>query len=410
VSESLADLYDRVNAHTATKVTVKPPAPNSREYDAAGHLSAVALSVKATDAPGPDADEQAWRREIARTTGQPIPDNRQVILREVRQWGDKHEPMIYLRFSIVDRPDVTPDIDMAELVRVAKTNRRTPRKTPRPARTRVVVISDAQVGKVDHRGGTPALLERVDGVLAQLDAEMKATPCDDVLILDPGDLTEGFENTAQQAHTNDLAFPAQLRVARVLLTHVVTRVAAHHKATRVATVPSNHGAWRKGKDRLGRPGDDFGIEVHRAVADALHLAGRTDITWHLPDVWDETVALQVRGAVIGMAHGHQVSQPNGIPGWWAKQSHGGGPLAAANILVTGHFHHLRVEPSGAMDGRAKWWFQAPTLDNGSSWWANGSGGADCEAGILTFTVDDDGRWDNFRPLHAGKPQLEPEVA
>src|SRR5690606_39606309 len=263
-------------------------------------------------------------------------------------------------------------------------------------RTRVVVVSDAQVGKVDHRGGTQELLERIDSMLAALDDETKALPCDDAVVLDPGDLTEGFENTPQQGFTNDLSLPEQLRYARVILTEIVTRTAARHERTRVATVPSNHGAWRKGKDRLGRPGDDFGIETHRAAADALSLAGRDDVTWLLPDVWEESLALQVRGAVIGLAHGHQVSRPDGIRDWWAKQTHGGGPLAAATILLTGHYHHLPVEPTGAIDGRARWRVQAPTLDNGSSWWRNGSGGSDDEPGLLTFTVDDDGRWDNLR--------------
>src|SRR5690606_33893766 len=111
-------------------------------------------------------------------------------------------------------------------------------------RTRIVVASDVQVGKTDHRGGTGELLERVDSVLARLDDEMKANPCDDVVIVDPGDLTEGFENVASQGFTNDLSFPEQLRYARVILTEIVTRAAAHHERTRVATVPSNHGAWR----------------------------------------------------------------------------------------------------------------------------------------------------------------------
>lgn len=290
--------------------------------------------------------------------------------------------------------------DLVELVKVARANRKARPRRATTGRTRVVVVSDAQVGKVDHRGGTPELLERIDAMLTALDDEARANPCDDAVVLDPGDLTEGFENTPQQAFTNDLSLPEQLRHARVILTEAVSRVAARHERTRVATVPSNHGAWRKGKDRLGRPGDDFGIETHRAVADALSLAGRDDVTWLLPDVWEESLALQVRGAVVGLAHGHQVSRPDGIRDWWAKQTHGGGPLAAATILVTGHHHHLRVEPTGAIDGRSRWWFMAPTLDNGSSWWRNGAGGSDSEPGLLTFTIDDDGRWDNLRLLQA----------
>lgn len=343
-------------------------------------------------------DEQEWRAEISRVTGLTLPDSRRVEIQQVRYWGDPSNPFVYVRFGITDREQEHDALDLAELVKVARPNRRNRNPLLGTGRTRVVIGSDPQVGKSDHRGGTPELLGRVESLLGQLDDLARSEPCDDAVILDPGDLTEGFENTAQQSHTNDLSFPDQLRVARVLLTEIVTSVAARHGSTRVATVPSNHGAWRRGKDRLGRPGDDFGIETHRTVADALSLAGRRDVSWLLPDPWAESLAVKVRGAVIGLAHGHQVSRPDGVPDWWAKQTHGGGPLAAATILVTGHFHHLRVQPSGAIDGRARWWMQAPTLDNGSSWWANGGGGSDCEPGLLTFTIDDAGRWDGLRLL------------
>jgi hypothetical protein len=216
---------------------------------------------------------------------------------------------------------------------------------------------------------------------------------------------QGFENTGSQAHTNDRSFPEQLDDAQAILAQFVTRVAARHRRTRVATVPSNHGAWRKGKDRLGRPGDDFGIMTHRSIARVMEVSGRDDVGFVIPDPWSEALAIQVRGAVVGMAHGHQVSKPDGVPDWWARQTHGGGPLAAASILITGHFHHLRVQSTGSIDGRDRWWLQAPTLDNGSAWFRNGSGGSDSEAGLLTFTIGDDGRWDGMHLLTHKPPTV-----
>lgn len=393
---SLADTHA---ATTAARITPKRTAPTGFEpgvkYDA-GEPAEVTLALKEIP-----ADERLWRDEIKRVTTLDLPDDRRVEIQQVRYWGDPRDPMVYVRFGIRDREADREAIDYPGLLAAVKQNRRNaPRARKGTNRTRVAVISDAQIGKVDHRGGTDELLERVDGLLAQLDEEMRAVPCDDAIVPDPGDLTEGFENTAQQAHTNDRSFPEQLDLAQVVLGEVVGRVAARHASTRVATVPSNHGAWRKGKDRLGKPGDDFGLMVHRAVARAFAMAKRDDVTFIIPDAWDESLALQVRGGVLGLAHGHQVTQPNGVPGWWAKQTHGGMPLAAANILITGHFHHLRLEPSGAIDNRARWWMQAPTMDNGSSWWANAGGGSDCEPGILTLTIDDDGKWDNLKLITA----------
>ncbi|HLU41628.1 MAG TPA: hypothetical protein VKZ55_04455 [Microthrixaceae bacterium] len=344
-------------------------------------------------------DEQAWRKEIKRVTQLDIPEHRRVEIQQVRYWGDPREPQIYVRFGIVDRAVERGEIDLPGLLQVVKQNRRPrPSKRPTPARTRVGILSDVQAHKVDHRGGTRELLQRLDAVFARYEDECKRVRCDDALVLDPGDLIEGFENTAQQAYTNDGSLPDQLDTAQVIVADFVGRTAALHRGgTRVATVPSNHGAWRRGKGTLGKPGDDFGLMVHKAVARQYQFARRDDVTWVIPQPWDEALALQVRGAVIGLAHGHQAgANPDRVPLWWAKQTQGGTPLAAATILVTGHWHHFRAQPAGQIDGRDRWWLMAPTLDNGSAWWRNSAGIGDSEPALLTFTIGDDGRWDDLR--------------
>jgi len=387
---------DRLVAGTeaAPRIPVKRTAPTGFEpgikYEA-GEPAQVTLALKEVP-----ADEQEWRDEIKRVTTLDLPDNRRVEIAQVRYWGDPKQPMVYVRFNITDREVETEAEDVATLLAIAKANSRRKPPTKTSDLTRVVVVSDAQIGKVGSRGGTPALLERITTLLAQLDDEMKAVPASDALIVDPGDLCEGFENVAAQQFTNDLSHPAQLRVARAVLTEIVTRVASRHTDTRVATVPSNHTAWRRGKNVLGKPTDDYGIDVHAAVAEALARDPKfRHVAWAFPSEWDESLALQVRGAIIGVAHGHQKNGPDQIPAWWKGQAHGSQPVAAASILITGHFHHLRVQPSGAIDGHARWWIQAPTLDNGSDWYRNSSG-EDSEPGLLTFTIDDAGRWDNLR--------------
>jgi hypothetical protein len=40
-------------------------------------------------------------------------------------------------------------------------------------------------------------------------------------------------------------------------------------------------------------------------------------------------------------------------------------------------------------GKSKWWFQAPTQDNGSDWYRHRSG-SDSDPGLLIFTVNQDG--------------------
>lgn len=324
--------------------------------------------------------------------------------------GDRDKIQLYAyraRFQRISKADALVE-DIAPLLAIARANARRKPPTKASNRTRVVVPSDPQAGKVGSRGGTPALLGRLADLLAQLDDLMVREPCQDAVVLDPGDIAEGFENVASQRHTNDLSHPAQLRVARAITTDIVTGVASRHQRTRVAAVGSNHTAWRAGKDILGKPADDYGIDVHMAVQEALSRDPRFNtVEWTFPDEWDDSVAIDVRGAVIGLVHGHQVARPDAIPAWWKGQSHGSQAIAKATILITGHFHHFRAQPSGAIDGRSRYWFQAPTMDNGSDWYRN-STGEDSEPGLLTFTVDDEGRWDNLRVITASTSH-NPEV-
>jgi hypothetical protein len=128
--------------------------------------------------------------------------------------------------------------------------------------------------------------------------------------------------------------------------------------------------------------------------------GHVDVIW--PDDHEETLAIDVCGTIIGLAHGHQVKKPDSIPDWWAKQTHGGQSVAHASLLLTGHFHAFRTQSTGRdpWTKKEKRWFQAPTLDNGSDWYRHISG-EDSDPGLLVFTVNEHG-WDNLRVLRPGR--------
>jgi len=360
-------------------------------YTPDGDVDEVTLAL--TEIP---PDEKAWRAEIMRVTALTIPEGRRVQLNDVRYWGDPHQPMVYVRFAIVDRASCTDPLDLVALMSVARSNRppRAVRRKRHLEGLRVVVASDTQIGKSASGGGTPALLARVENMLGQLDALMVEQPAEEAITVDPGDLIEGFENVPAQQHTNDLSHPDQLMVARALLTEVVTTVAARHAINRVLTVPSNHAQWRRGKDLIGKPGDDYGIDTHRAVAEALARDRRfREVAFIIPDVWRESLAVHARGAVLGVVHGHR-ARPGKAWDWWKGQIAGDLPVAAANLLISGHYHSWLTESHGSLNGRPRWFFQADTLDNGSDWWANIEGDQS-EPSLMTFTIDDAGRWHNL---------------
>jgi hypothetical protein len=218
---------------------------------------------------------------------------------------------------------------------------------------------------------------------------MKRSDCERSILVDAGDGPESFENVQGQYFTNDLSFPQQLDVYATELFKFTTMMSRFGNVD-VLAVPSNHGAWRSGKQALGNPQDDWGLYVHRQVFKQEQAAG-LPVTHHYPADYTESLAFEVFGINIGVTHGHQVSSPNGLPDWWAKQQHGGMPIALADILVSGHYHHFRMQHTGRSlrTGKSKWWIQCPPLDNGSSWFANKADG-DSDAGMVVFTVDENG--------------------
>ncbi len=264
---------------------------------------------------------------------------------------------------------------------------------PTSGRANVVVWADPQTGKRDSRGGTPELIERMAGAKAALVRWLDAHPAPEAAFLSVGDEVESFENVPSQQFLNDLSFPQQLDLELTFELDFIRVLAAEHEDVLVAGTSSNHCAWRKGKDILGKPSDDYGLYLKRTLEKAMRLNSSFDhVTFVYPDDWDETNAVTVAGTKIAMAHGHQVNGPNNIVDWWKKQAFGRQASADADILLTGHFHHFRMEEVNAgKDGleKPRFWIQAPTMDNGSSWVRN-KWGNDSSPGLLVFQVDEHG--------------------
>lgn len=259
-------------------------------------------------------------------------------------------------------------------------------------RATVVVWADVQVGKTGSRGGTPELIERIGEKREKLRQYLGDNPADKAYFLSVGDEVESFENTAQQMFTNDLSFPDQLDLELTFELDMITDLSDYADEVIVSGCSSNHCRWRAGKNALGAPKDDYGLYIKRQLEKALRLSERFDgVSFVYPEEWDETVAVDVLGTKIGLAHGHQVSNPNNIEGWWTKQVFGAQATAEADILLTGHFHTFRAQPIGRSlrTGKNRWWLQAPTLDNGSDWFRNLQG-SDSDAGLLVFQVDENG--------------------
>jgi hypothetical protein len=279
-------------------------------------------------------------------------------------------------------------IDLPALFNSASKKPRHQLKPAPSGNVTVVVLADAQIGKVGARGGTPELIDRLVEKREKLAAHLSNRRPSRTVLLEGGDLFENFESGGNPMFTNDLSLSEQMDLAGTVLYQFIEAMHRHGRVDVVA-VPSNHTAWRRGAVNLGRPADDLGLFVHKQVERVAAAAG-LDCAWTIPDVYDESVTIDVDGTVVGLVHGNQFRPLKAIE-WWGKQAHGGQPVGKADVLVSCHYHSLAVMPTGRnpYTGRTKWWLQAPTLDNGSDWFRN-KAGEDSDPGLLVFDITPDG--------------------
>ena len=284
---------------------------------------------------------------------------------------------------------INPELSLPLLYKLAK---KTKPVTPKPVasgKALVVLWSDLQVGKVDHRGGVEALIYRVAETQVKLINKVKQVKPETIIFCDVGDTIENFGNAADmhQLQSNDLSIMQQVDLATSLAWETLKQL-SKFAPVKYLTVGSNHCQWRVNKQRVGKVTDDWGVHIGRTLARLSKEVG-LDIEFFEPQQHDESLAYDIFGDkfhILGLWHGHQSPRPDQVPTWWRQQAFGKQPIHAATIGVSGHFHHLRVLELGSTPrGTSRFWVQASTLDNGSNWWRT-TAGEDSQPGLVCFEL------------------------
>ena len=285
----------------------------------------------------------------------------------------------------------TAGIDLPLLMREANRKVKT-KPLPKPEPKALVVLwSDLQVGKVDYRGNSQSLIERVTLMQNRLMDMVKRERPQKIIFADLGDTVENFGNAADlaQLQSNDLSIMEQVDLATTFAWQTLRMLAEKVPDITYASVGSNHCQWRKNKQAIGKPSDDWGIFIGRQLARLSQEAG-LGIRFTEPHAHDESLALDVFGDgfhILGIVHGHQAKRPDMMATWWRGQAFGRQPVADASVLVHGHWHHLRVTEMGSTPrGTSRFLVMAPTLDNGSGWWRKVTG-EDSVPGLATFMLE-----------------------
>lgn len=277
---------------------------------------------------------------------------------------------------------------LAEAKKINKAQK--PNKKELAERALIICPADLQVGKAGaSRGGTPELTARVFASYDLIEQKMKSGKYERIYILDMGDIIESVSNSAMynQLESNDLSPFQQIDYAAALMFDLVKRAAKYAPVT-YGSVASNHCQNRFKGQQIGRPGlDDVGIVILQHLRRITTEVGM-DVDYLVPHPQDEGFAFQYGVNVIGAVHGHQASRPEGVKKWWSDSTFGNQWVQSVDLLLSAHFHHLRVEELGQrFDGNgSKFWVQCPTSDNGSDWFRR-KAGVDSTTGILTIDLD-----------------------
>ena len=263
------------------------------------------------------------------------------------------------------------------------------------AGTVLVGIADLQVGKIDG-GGSAALMERFGRVTADIKAHVESRRPNRLILVWGGDCLEGVVPQGGRLATRlDLSLTEALRLYRRLALHQIAELSPLANEVLVAVVGGNHDETTRQFD-LG-VNDSWALEGMSAVADALAMSGKYNHVRFLFPADEELNVVFNAGTeeqpyIVGLTHGHLAKQCNKVTDWWSHMAHGQQPIGQAQLLLPGHWHHLRVEDTGTR----KTWIQMPAFDGGSDWFRRGKG-EDNAAGMVTLDITGVGRgWSNLK--------------
>jgi hypothetical protein len=280
------------------------------------------------------------------------------------------------RFHFRKRIGSVPDLPT--LYATAKKTRKPATKQTQSGKVFIACLADFQVGKVDYKGNTESLVQRILESYDRIEAQLKAGKYQHIYALDLGDIIEGFDNAANmnQLQGNDLSLMQQVDLAAALIWDFL-KMATKYAPVTYASIGSNHCQWRVAKQAVGKPGvDDWGIVILQQVR-RLAVEVGLPITFLIPNPDEESLVFDAFGDgyhLVGIAHGHQYSRPENALTWWRQNTFGNQTIASASLLLTAHFHHLRVVEAGAShNGGSRYWVQSSTSDNGSGWFRRISG-------------------------------------
>jgi|TARA_B100001250_G_scaffold411852_1_gene441529 predicted phosphodiesterase len=264
------------------------------------------------------------------------------------------------------------------------------------------MCSDWQFGKAEYNTdwGVDETVQYIENAIIEAKQNIKdlnknGVLIDEIYIIGLGDLIEncyGFFD--HQAFNVELTRTEQEHIARLMVLKILDGLLALAPKIVIGGVAGNHAEYRSGKAQVATTRlDNSDTTIFQIVGEIIQDRDRyKHVKVVIPD--DFYLTLEVKTKRLTFYHGHMAggggNAENKLINWWKNQAMARLPSGTADILVTGHYHHLRI-----LMERGRTWIQSPSLD--TSYELESRMGLTTSHGILTFTVSNKG-WDNLKIL------------
>lgn len=322
---------------------------------------------------GIEGQEQTSTRFTFKRRERVEQSEREAAVAEVLSWIDRHKPRERVHFDEDMRRDFA-----------------------------VLALGDLQLGKFENlEDGTDFdhAAANAISVIDQFVEDLEHTATEEVLVAWLGDHGEGFvsqggANTWRTQTTQQ----DQNRIMRRLMYYAVDAISPLTNRLVMIAVPGNHGeSQRVAGKGVTRYDDNNDTEQLNAVAEGIERSGEDydHVEFYVPERDEISLCVEIAGVRIGAVHGERWNSGKHAD-WWEGQVFHGGPVAAADVLLCGHWHHLLVQDVGR-----KLFAQVPALERRSKWWEHKTGIVGHPGALLL-----EGSYDqvtNIKPLRAETP-------
>jgi predicted phosphodiesterase len=264
------------------------------------------------------------------------------------------------------------------------------------------MCADWQFGKAEYGTdwGVDQTVEYIKEAIVKAKQNIKdlkrlGTVIDEIYIIGLGDLLENcFGFFEHQSYNIEITRSEQEHIARLMVLEILDGLLALAPTIVIGGVVGNHSEYRSAKGSVTTTRlDNSDTAIFQIVGEIIEGRERyKHVKTVIPD--DFYLTLEVKTKRISFYHGHMTggggNAETKIMNWLKNQAMARLPAGTSDVLVTGHYHHLRV-----LTERGRTWIQSPSLD--TSMELEARMGLTTSHGVLTFTLSKDG-WDNLKIL------------